>query len=523
VRSQGNNQQYNPGISFNPDEVGQILVLELDYTNKNTRIQAESSVSATNEYIDFAGYLNLSQRFGKFRYSGNTTLAGKNYFGTLNNSFRIGNNLTYTLTKWDFAVGQGFSKINQRLDPLFYSPEPSYENYYASIRYRFSKHHSANIRADQRIRKDQQSGEQGYHYKEHGLDYRYRYSNTQLTLGFNGRIARTQNLLNIGSDSRTTYGHYFNANFLLMPKFTVRTNISHNYTNRYGNAGQNTNYFRYGAGFNYRLNQKYRISMNYNSGYSPEENYQKRDFVNASVFAKFNKNHKIETRVNYYANPGTRDKKEWYAFVKYTYSFGAPVKKVLKQGGVAGRITTKDTTINLKGVQVIATGNAVRSDAKGNFELNNLPLGTNYIIIDQSTLPANVVPSVKMPFKVEIEEKQKILTQIELVKAGNVKGQLTVNQAPEDENYKLEGYLKLQNEEFTYYAESDNDGNFSFQHIVPGQYTLTLIKLKNEKKLIAKKSTSVLITAGDVAKVILNLNEKERKIKFRNNNFKVGQ
>ena len=524
VRSKGNNQSYNQHINANPDEIGQIIVTELDYTSKNTRIQAESSISITNEHVDYAAYLNFSQRFGKFRYSGNTTIAGKNYFGTLNNSFRFGNTLIYSFNKWDFAVGQGFSKLNQRLDPLLYSAEPSFQNYYSSIRYRFNKNNAANVRVDQRIREDQQTGEKNYHYKEHGFDYRYRYSNSWMTVGFNGRIAKTRNLLSLNSDSRTTYGHYLTSNIRISPKLTLRSNISHNYTNRYGNSNQNSNYYRYGAGFNYRFNQNYRINLNYNSGYSPEENYQKRDFVNAGVVARFNKNHSLEARTNYYANPGVANKKELYAYVKYTYSFGAPVKKVLKQGGVYGRISSDDPTIDLKGIQIIAAGNSVRSDSKGNFELNNLPLGTNLIIIDQASLPANIVTSVKMPFKVEIEENQKVPAQIKLVKAGNIQGKLTVDREENDNSdYNLEGYLKLQNDEFTYYIESDKDGNFKFQHLVPGNYNLSMIKLKNEKKLNTNKKTSVSISGGDLIQVVLDLKVKGRKIKFMNNNFKVGQ
>ena len=522
VKSSGNEQSYNKNINSN--EKGQILVLELEYMKKKMRIQAESSVSITREHVDFANYFNLSQGFGNLRYTGNATIAGKNYLGTLNNSLRFGNNLNYALNKWNFAVGQGFSKINQRLDPLLYGTEPSFQNYFASVRYRFNNHHSANIRVDMRNRKDEQIGAKNFHYKEHGIDYRYRYTNNSLAVSFNGRIAKTQNLLSLGSDSRITYGHYFNVNYLVFPKFTLRGNLSHNYTNRYGNSNGNTNYYRYGAGFNYRLNRNYRMSMNYNSGYSPEENYQKRDFVNASVVTRLSKNHHLEARVNYYANPGSGSKKEWYAFLKYSFTFGAPLKKVLKQGGVSGRILSNNPNINVKGGQIVAAGNSVRSDSKGKFELNNLPLGTNYIIVDQSNLPANVVPSVKMPFKVEIKEKQKTSVNIELVRAGNVHGKLKIDSLKNDDSkYNLTGYLKLYNEEFTYYIESDKAGNFKFQHIVPGNYKIALIRLKKEEKLIpASKAISVLVSEGATSVVNITLKVKERKIKFRDNNFKVG-
>jgi hypothetical protein len=525
VRSKENEGIYNQNINSSPDEVGQVFVLEVNYLNKNTRIQAELSESYTNEHIDYAGYINFSQRIGRFRYSGNATVAGKNYFGTLSNSLRFGNNLMYDINKWNISVGQGYSRINERQDTLFYSPEPSFKNYYASLRYRFNSYHSANIRVDHRTREDRQRGERKFYYEENGIDYFYRFTSKPLTASFNGRVAQTQNLLTAGSDTRTTYGHYLNTNYRLHKKLSLRGSLSHNYTNRYGNSDINTNYFRYGFGFNYNLSQKFRVNLNYNSGFSPEETYQQREFINAGIYTRINKNHLFELRANYYSNPGVDNKKELYTHAKYTYTIGAPLKKVLKQGSVSGRIVTHNPDINVKGIQIIATGNEVRTDSRGKFELNNLPLGTNFIIIEQASLPKNMVAMVKIPFQIDVFENREVPVNIELVKAGGVNGKLVIAKAENnDKGYNLEGYFKLENQNFTYYVESDKNGIFNFEHIVPGNYKLTLLKLKDEDKLTNNQEfTSVIINEGEAASLEIVLKEKERKVKFEGNNFKIEE
>ncbi|MEQ9440302.1 MAG: hypothetical protein RIG62_14710 [Cyclobacteriaceae bacterium] len=513
-------QYYNHQAVKQEGKSGQIAVFEVEFQEKNTQIQTEVATSMTSETMDYAGDVSLSHRVGRLSYRGNATMAGENYFGSLSNSLRYANALSYNVAKWNFGVGQGYSKVHERIDTTLYGMRPYFENYYTSVGYRLSKSHFFNIRADRRIREDL-SERKSFNYREKGIDYRYKYTSNFFNLSFNGRMALTQNLISESREIRNTYGHFLTANYKIAQGFSVRGNFSHNRTNRYSKTNMVTDYYLYGGGLNYYVNQGLRVSGSYNSGFSPEESYRKRDFVNTAVLAKLNHNHQIEGQVNYYINPNTVSNTELFAFIKYTFRFGVPIKKVLKQGGVQGQVFSSDPSINLKGVQLIAAGNTVRTDTQGKFELNNLSVGANYLLLDESSLPRNVIPSAPMPLEFTVAENGKAPVTIELVKAAEFTGKLLVGDSWDE--YNLKGHLKLQNELFTYYAESDKNGNFKFQHVVPGTYSLSLIRFQGDNSLLPVSQQVKLEVSGKMKKpVVFMLKAKKRKIKLKNSNLKVG-
>ncbi|MEP2279302.1 hypothetical protein [Maribacter sp.] len=503
-------------------EKGQILTFDLDYLKRNTQFKAEVSGSVTNKDADYANYFNLIQKMNNLMYSGNLTVAGKNYFGTLNNSIQFSNSLNYSLNKWNFTIGQSLYKVNKTLDPLFYAAEPYFENYFALLGYRFNKHHAINFRLDKRIREDRLEPK-NYHYREYGINYGYKYTDNIFTVNFNGRIGETQNLLANSEFYRDTYSHNLNLSYRFSKNLKLQGSFNHNYSNRYGNSNSNINYIRYNAGFNYRLNRNLKVSANYNSGFSPEDTYLKRDYVNANLHATINRSHQIQVRANYYENPGTLNNKELFTYAKYTYSFGAPLKKVLQQGGLIGRVVSDDVTVNIKGIKIIGTGKTVMTDVNGNFELNNLPLGKNYILVEESTLQKGVITSAKIPYEVTVVENKKADLVIELVKASSVSGQFQYDQSI-DSDVNLEGYIKLHNSDFTYYCESNKSGQFSFDQIVPGNYSISLIRFKeNNKILVIDGAVSANLKPGNNFQAVIKLKKKSRKIKFKSKNFKVGK
>ena len=523
VRSKAGNQSYlNKNIENNPDEKGQILTFNLNYRKRSTTVVAESSTSLTNKNVDYANYIRISQRFKNWSYSGNYTIAGEKYFGTLNNSIQFSNTLYYSTKKWFFAIGQGLYKVNKRLNPLFYAAEPYFQNYFATINYKINKNHNLNFRLDRRIREDQLEPK-NYYYKEHGLNYKYSYNSRSFSTYFNGRIGKTRNLLSETKDLRNTFSHNLGVSYRFINKLSARGNINHNYSNRYGRTSNNLNYFRYNLGLNYNLNRNLIINANYNSGFSPEETYQKRDFISGSVTTKINKNHQLEMKANYFENPGIIDQKEILVSAKYIYTLGVPIKKIVEQGGLLGHIITDGSTINTKGIRIIAAGNTLESDKLGDFEINNLPLGKNYILVDQSTLPTNVITSVKMPYEVTIVENKKTNLDIKLIQAAFLNGSIMIDNSS-DTAFNLEGYLKIYNNDFVYYTESNIKGEFKFEQIVPGNYQLILLQLKENDKLIEQgKNIPIALKEGRIVETKYNLKVKEQKIRFTNKNFKIGQ
>ena len=200
-----------------------------------------------------------------------------------------------------------------------------------------------------------------------------------------------------------------------------------------------------------------------------------------------------------------------------------PLKKTVQQGGLIGKVVSDDVSINIKGIKIIGTGKTVMTDANGGFELNNLPLGKNYILVEESSLQKGVITSAKIPYVVTIEENKKADLVIQLVKASSVSGQFVYAKSI-DKNISLEGYIKLHNSDFTYYCESNKLGQFSFNQIVPGNYTISLIRFKENNKILAMDRAIIAnLKSGDEFEAVIKLKTVVRKIKFKSKNFKVGK
>ncbi|EIA09820.1 hypothetical protein HJ01_00917 [Flavobacterium frigoris PS1] len=519
--SKGTVMGANKNIEANLDEKGQIGTANFELRAKNTFVNAESSLSVTNQHVDHAHFLNLVQKMNGLTYSGSFTYSGKNYFGIIRNSIEYTNSLYYKFRKFDFVVGQTVSQVNKRLDPLFFAAEPYFENYYGKIGYRFGPKSYINIRADRRIREDQLEPK-SYFYKESGIDYRYIFTSRIFSFGFTGRIAETQNLLSNDLQYRKTYSHNLDASYRFSDHFSLRSGINHNYSNRYNDTNINENYYTYSVGLDYNFNRNFRFNTTYNSGFSPEDTYLRRDFINAMLVVTVAKNHLFEIRANYFENPGTTNKKELLAFGTYTYSFGVPLKRILEQGGVNGLIQVNDKSIDVKGIKIIAAGKSIVTNEKGVFEFNNLPLGNNYILMDESTLPFGIIPASKTPFQVTVEKDKKAELNIAIVRASTILGTLIFPEFAKPNGNNLEGYLKIENENFTYNVESNAQGVFKFQNIVPGTYKLTLTRYKGKEFFEIEKETQITVKEGEKITVNVPVKGKERKVQFKSKNFKIG-
>lgn len=506
-------------IDANPDEQGQIATISLDYKSENTHLEAELSGSFTNLYTDYAGFINYSQSYKKFTYSGNLTLTGENYFGSIRNSLQYANNLFYKNKKWNASIGHIVSRVNQRLNPLFYAAEPYYENSYALLGYRFNQKHFVTIRVDQRKREDQLEPK-SYFYKEKGITYRYLFSGERFNFSFNGRLAKTRNLLSATSNYRDSYAHSFNASYLIDSGLSIRVGLNHNYNNRYGLSNLSTSYTRYSLGINYSMSKAIRINASYNSGFSPEDTYLRRDFLNANISYKPSKNHLFEIRANYYENAGSVNRRELLAFGKYTYSFGAPIKRILEQGGIDGKLYSIHSDFEGENIKIIAAGQLITSKENGSFRLNNLPLGTNYIFLDHATLPEGFVEAKKAPYEVVVTQNKIAELNIELVKAATVRGKIMKIISRDTLGYK--GYIKLNNEDFEYAVESDVAGNFIFKNIVPGNYKIALSNTSKESEYQIPTALNVQVAPGGEEYVDISLKTKDRKIKFKTTNFNLS-
>jgi hypothetical protein len=519
-KSNGNNFIYRN--IFTGAGKGQILTFDYNYFDKNTRFEAELSGGFNDTVTDFATDLSFSQSYKQFAFSSTLIYAGRNYIGNISNSLQVSNNLYYNYKGLNLGIGHSVSRVNRRLDPLYFETEPYYEAYFATIGYRFSNKHFFNIRFDKRIREDQLEPV-SYNYEEYGLSYNFNYFNKYFTGSFGGRFAKTQNILAVSETYRDTYSHHLNVSYKLLNNLQLRGGINYLFTNRYGASDKSINYLRYSFGFNYNLMRRLTLNVNYNSGYSPEENYKRREYINLNLRANINKHHRLEVRANYFENPAVINNKELFAYAKYTYSFGLGIKKLFDQGGVDGTVFSNSEDIDIKGIKLYTAGQTITTDKYGNFELNNLELGINYIYVEEASLPLDVVSAIKNPIEVNVEKDSKAIIKIELMKARSLNGNLVLVNKANAISTNLESFVKLENSDFTYYTEENKDGTFKLKTIVPGTPPPKFIRFKkNEKAFQIAKEIDIRVSAEKDTQLEINVKAKEKRIKFKNNNLKVG-
>ncbi|OCK42847.1 hypothetical protein BA195_08035 [Tenacibaculum soleae] len=518
VKSEGNNYSYKNQIE--QDGKGQIATFDYYYRNKGTYVEAEMSTSFSENNLDYASRLNFSQKFKNVSFNSNITYASKNYLGAISNSLQFSNSFAYYLNGFNFALGHAVSKLNRKLDPILYEVEPYYENFYATFGYRHNRKYNISFRFDKRIREDQLEPV-NYKYQEYGFDYRFNYVGNSFTGSFGGRFAKTQNLLISNQDYRNTYTHNLNLSYRILRNLSLRTSINHTITNRYGYSGLKQNYYRYNFGANYNVSRFFRINANYNSGFSPEKSYRKRDYINLNINAKINNHHRLQLRANYFENPSELNNKQLQTFVKYTYSFGVGLKRMFDQGGIEGYVSCKDEKVNVKGIKIFTAGKTVITNKFGNFELNNLQLGKNFIYVDESSLPNNVVLAQKNPIEINVEKDKSNFLEIAFLKSSSLSGRLNLTNTGKVINKNLRSYVKISNNDFSYYAESDEKGFFKFKNIVPGTYDFKLIRFKNNNYIKTVKSTSITIKDDVRNQLNIDVEGKERKVRFIKNNLKV--
>lgn len=522
-QSKENIWQYDAEIPNRSKETGQILVVESNYKNKGTLVEHESSVSFMPEHMATAHDTRIHHKKKNFTYNGNFTITGQNYFGTMRNSLRYANSFRYYKNKWSVGVGQGLSKINRKYNPDYELPEPFYETYFLSAGYKISQKQHTNIRVSNILREDRQEVKTFY-YKEYGLDYTYRYMYGGLSLSFNGRLAKTQNLLSNEQVYRTTYANNISGAYQINSTFGLRANLNQNYTNRYGVSGLATNYYNYGVGANINLKGRMQLSAMYNSGFSPEEDYLQRDFITLNFGARVKRAHKFSARLNYYENALSSNDREWFSFLKYTYFFGAPLKRVKWQGAIQGEVKTTNASISVEKIKVKASSEEGFTNAFGHFNLKNLSKGSNFVWIDESSLPQGIVVRQKMPMEVVVNEGKTTRVVLDVMKAAALKGQFKIEETTKGEKaISLEGYLKIEGEGHTYYTESKEDGSFEVKGMVPGDYRVSIISLKNEKEF--KKLTSephIRLVEEQEQFIEIALHKKARAIQFKQSNFSIS-
>jgi hypothetical protein len=217
---------------------------------------------------------------------------------------------------------------------------------------------------------------------------------------------------------------------------------------------------------------------------------------------------------------------EFTMAITYSYNFGIPLKRVLKSGSIAGRITNENDE-GVKGILIQTLNKSAITDINGDFELKSLTPGKHLVSIDRSKLEINELPGIPVPIQLDVFEDETTALNFRITRGAVVYGQLkinsnelnlTANQPVITDNIIVE--LKTNTE--TYRIATDKEGKFTFPLVRPGNAVFTIYSNSIPKGYYAEQLVFDLnLQPGEKKNLEILLEARKRNIIFKSTDLPV--
>lgn len=221
---------------------------------------------------------------------------------------------------------------------------------------------------------------------------------------------------------------------------------------------------------------------------------------------------------------------EYGVYTSVSVPFDVPVHRRSNVGDIAGSVVDDDG-FGIPNLVVSVAGESVATDEEGRFRFPAIPAGTVFVVILPDQLGPDRVTLPQTPWRVTIDPGQSVRKTFHVFNASHVKGRLRFTTADNDgvggravfgeggvaqrSGGAGEVTVTLSNGDRRYQRRSDPDGEFSFDHLVPGKWELTVDLGDLEGAYRARLSQRVVdLGAGEEKYVAIDLVPVVRRIKF---------
>jgi hypothetical protein len=188
---------------------------------------------------------------------------------------------------------------------------------------------------------------------------------------------------------------------------------------------------------------------------------------------------------------------ELSAGVDLSFPLTIPVRWLPKFGRVEGKLYRGESNEPVAGAVIVIDGNKIATAADGSFSFPTLPAGNYELRIERDTLGLALVPDIPEPLLITVKEGGTVRLDVPVVKAaavkgrvlfvpeggtGDIAGSISINNLPRGaQPSRLSGTMSMNGVvlvarcgEVEEIQISSPDGNFSFESLRPGQWTVTL-------------------------------------------------
>ena len=513
-----------PDHSFTSNIVGASLYIR----KENIQIESEIAVGEAEKNISLSFYNKFYLRTGRFQLNNELVYADKKFYGFYNNSWLLINGLNYTLSKKvSLGINTNFSRTNPSLDANVYSFSPFTNTYLAFVSFQPNPENLFTLNFINQEREDKQMPSK-FHYKEELGNLSYMLNSKSFSLSTQSRYGFSQNLLSDDSLSKfLSFANLIQPTVRVKPWMWVGCYLEHQHTRKFTKNNSLQNLIYYGGNLRINLKQNFNLNVQYRNNYSPDEFFEQRTFVDASMTYE-SRHHQFSLSGGRVFLPNVPDSYQNSLFfsAKYILRLNLPVAKNKRLGNISGEIVSLNNGIEKDGVLVQLGDKRFLTDKSGKFYFKDL-VPDQYFLKITSNKPG-VIATKKFPMQIEVKADSTHKINVSFLKTGGVVGKINfeytsqVNKVIDADKVPIV-LVTLYNENESYTTQMNSNYEFSFKEMKPASWRIRVFIPGNQPLFSIQNPEQFLEIEPDTLKEVnFKIQATERKIYFSNRNYNIS-
>lgn len=482
---------------------------------EKTTVEMEFSGGLNNETRDNALRANFSTQLSIFRLSGNYVYTGKYFPGYFSNSkFYSGTFSMYVTPKLSVGAYARQDFINAQLDTFFVNA-PYSKSYQTNMTYNIAPRTYLKLYWREYEKKDRLALDK-FHYKTKSINTQFSRRLRKFDYLILGEYGKTRNYqLQSLENEQTSYRGSLNLSYRVNASNAIRFFGSWSNINSFVSDKQQN--LTAGLGINSRIGKNFRGSFHIQSAYDIDDYYRNRNLMQLNLEYSFLKNHTISFRSFYTIFKKQVDNPEFTLSASYIYRLGVPLKQIIQTGEISGRITDGNEN-PVEGIVVSVLNKSALTNKYGEFTLKSVPPGNHLLSVDRSKFQINETTNIPNPIEIEIISDQTAVVNFRITEGARVEGNFhPANQTAGEEKIKLSNIIiELKNEFEQFRIVTDNNGNFSFPLVRPGNWNFHIYANSLPSGYIIENSVyNFELRPGDNLQLPFEMKKKQRNIIFK--------
>lgn len=454
-----------------------------------------------------------------FSCNANYLYADPKFSGFVANSTRFFSGLSFQLKKLNISFNYDLNSTNYAMDTV-YANMPYSKNFNGTASLRISQNNILTLGGYIVVLKDK-SSKPLFDYTTANSRFSFQSTIRKLNVTLMGDVGTmTNRLIQSGEDNSLIYNGTLTMGYSLSQSFNI---------NAFGTlqGGQKSvtgsKLFYYGSTMMVNLNNRFSLSVQYNSDYEWQYYTSDRSLLSLSLNGRINTNNEISVTADYNLVKNTLDKKEYNVQFRYTHTFNLPVYKKKDVGTVVGKIINHGVE-RVSGIRLNLNGVVTITDKEGNFKFPVIPVGTYVLGIDASSFGLNAITETAGPYEITVLPAKLTKFQFAMTKSARIEGKIKIQ---EDVRAGQKGYIPIKEQVERLIVEasngtdvfrvfSDKDGTFIFEDLRPGSWIVKIYPngLPQGYEL-ATNQQNVNLVFGKQESIEFIILKKARQIKFQ--------